>query len=73
VIVWNEFRVQALHIFSYRSRDYQVIDVQWISADEIAAGSGDGTVNIFKFGHAEPVQTFRYQVIELINEQSYPL
>jgi hypothetical protein len=65
--------VKALHIFSYRPRDYNVSDVQWISQDEIAAGFRDGTVNIFKFGHAEPVKTLRCQVVELMNGQSHTI
>ena len=66
VIVWDTFGVRALHQFFYRSCNYSVTDVEWISADEIAAGYNDGTVNIFKFGQAEPVKTIRCQVVELV-------
>ena len=70
VIVWDMLGVRALHKFSYRSCQCNVTGVDWISADEIAAGYGDGTVNIFKFGQAEPVKTLRCQVVELMNEQA---
>ena len=68
VIVWDMLGVRALHKFSYRSYQWFVTGVEWISADEIAAGYNDGTVNIFKFGQAEPVKTIRCQVVELVKE-----
>jgi hypothetical protein len=64
-------KLKAPLVLSHRPST-KVPDAEWISIDEIAVGYNEGTVSIFKLGQDEPMKTLNCQVIELMNQQSYP-